>query len=519
MEKYLSGPASYMGAGDAVKAIGSMLSTVELEELKTRIGTVLEESGKKVVVLMDDIDRLDKNEIQAVFRLVKLTADFKNTAYVLAFDAEMVASALQNRYSDGDPEAGRNFLEKIIQVPLDLPQISTAALREYCFEVLQVLVTEAGIELSDDDARDFVREFEAGLLHRLKTPRMVKRYGNILSFSLPILKGEVHPVDLMLIEGMRVFYPNLYTTVKDHGDLFIQSGDVFRNRSDQKQDLSRLIDSALGQLGEHDRSAAMRLLERLFPRVQHLHGGVVFANGYEEKWTEERRVASRTYFQRYFSYAVPEGQASVLELDDFITSLTAHDDEVNAERLGQLVGSKNAQHVIEVLRAAVDSLGVESAKKLILTTSVSGLLFPNPEQLWSFKGAFAQAAMLVSNLIGRVVSLVGGGQGFDVAAEAVRRAHPLEFACELLDWIQFEDANAEPIQERGGYPSKHRPKLPREYQDRIGSVLADRIRKFVVDPDASQAISFKLLNQFRSYAISCRTFTLREIDALAIMAP
>ena len=116
-----AGLASFVGASEAAKNVGDMLSSVELEELKNRVETALKEAGKRVVVLMDDIDRLDKNEIQTVFRLVKLVADFQNTAYVLAFDAQMVASALQERYSSRDPDAGQNFLEKIIQVPLDLP--------------------------------------------------------------------------------------------------------------------------------------------------------------------------------------------------------------------------------------------------------------------------------------------------------------------------------------------------------------------------------------------------------------
>ena len=40
--------------------------------------------GKRVIVLVDDIDRLDRREIQAIFMLVKLSASFDFTSYVLA---------------------------------------------------------------------------------------------------------------------------------------------------------------------------------------------------------------------------------------------------------------------------------------------------------------------------------------------------------------------------------------------------------------------------------------------------
>ncbi|MCY6442047.1 P-loop NTPase fold protein [Acinetobacter baumannii] len=61
--------------------------------------------------------------MHALFRLVKLTADFKHTAYILAFDKDIVASSLQDRYANSSNNAGEAFLEKIIQVPLHLPLI------------------------------------------------------------------------------------------------------------------------------------------------------------------------------------------------------------------------------------------------------------------------------------------------------------------------------------------------------------------------------------------------------------
>jgi predicted KAP-like P-loop ATPase len=160
--------------------------------------------------------------------LFKLVADFQNTAYVLAFDAEMVASALQEHYSGRDVQAGQNFLEKIIQVPLDLPQIATSSLRAFCFRILETVLRDASIALGDDAVRQLVMAFDAGLLPRLKTPRMAGRYGNILSFALPILKDEVNTVDLILIEGIRIFHPRLYDCIRDNPGVFLGSGSGWR---------------------------------------------------------------------------------------------------------------------------------------------------------------------------------------------------------------------------------------------------------------------------------------------------
>ncbi len=120
--------------GAAASQLGANLSTVELDKLRERVERILRESGKRVVVLIDDIDRLDRQEIQAIFKLVKLSASFPSTVYVLAFDDEMVADALGERYGKGGIKAGRQFLEKIIQVPLYLPPADRASLRTLAFQ-------------------------------------------------------------------------------------------------------------------------------------------------------------------------------------------------------------------------------------------------------------------------------------------------------------------------------------------------------------------------------------------------
>lgn len=69
-------------AGAATTTIGEKLSNVELDELKARVSKVLIEAGKRVIVFIDDIDRLDRGEVHAILKLIKLSASFHNTASV-----------------------------------------------------------------------------------------------------------------------------------------------------------------------------------------------------------------------------------------------------------------------------------------------------------------------------------------------------------------------------------------------------------------------------------------------------
>ena len=212
------------GTVSGVSEAGRALSNVKLEELRIRVEEILRGAGKRVTIFIDDIDRLDREEIQALFKLVKLSAGFERIVYVLSFDDEVVAEALGEKYGKGGVQAGRKFLEKIVQVPLHLPAADELSLRKLTFEGVDAAVKLAGIELTEDHVNAFVRHFVDGFEPSLTTPRQAKRYANALTFALPVLKGEVHPVDQMLIEGIRVFYPELYVALRDNEDVLLKSG-------------------------------------------------------------------------------------------------------------------------------------------------------------------------------------------------------------------------------------------------------------------------------------------------------
>ena len=462
LTKYGTAPASILGRGDAAKALGQLFSSAELDELRNRVESILREERKRVVVLMDDIDRLDKTEIQAVFRLIKLTVDFQYTAYVLAFDDDMVASALQERYGASDSNAGRNFLEKIVQVPLRLPSVSPLSLRTLCLNGIDQALRKAQIELSEDDVRSFIRHLVDGLEIRLKTPRMAKRYGNILAFALPIMKGEVNTVDFMLIEGIRVFYPVLYGVIKAHPEPFI--GDVFAGKfatDQQKKTYMEVIETGLVGLNAGEREAAMALLVVLFPRLKGVFGNMTYGADWDVRWGNEQRIASRSYFSRYFSYAIPEGDFSDRDLLSFVESLPGVATEQISERLKQLISPKSADAVIAKLRSKGKAIASTESRKLALAIARNGSLFPVRHSLLSFQGAFSQAGMFIGDLVENILDTA---ERFSFAKSLLQEAEPITFSVEIHRWL-----------EAGG---KDDPKaFSEEQQEEFDKTLAARIKQ------------------------------------------
>src|SRR5207249_4148719 len=102
-----------------------------------------------------------------------------------------------------------------------------------------------GIELTKAQVEAFIRHFIDGLEPRVTTPRQARLYGNVLAFALPILKGEVNPVDQMLIEGIRIFYPKLYVLIRDNRELFMTRREERGSSDPRKQRALELIEAAM----------------------------------------------------------------------------------------------------------------------------------------------------------------------------------------------------------------------------------------------------------------------------------
>lgn len=207
------------GAKGLFEEVGKKLSEKPLDHYKKELNKVLEASNKKVVVVIDDIDRLNLKEIQQIFKLIKLAADFKNTVYLLSFDDELVATALDSEYSKG----GYDYLEKIIQLPLRLPKARPEAVKQFTLASVEKSLKSQQTILKENELDRFSDSFSKYLLNYIDNPRFASRYSNSVFFHVPLLEGNVNMVDLLLIEGVKVLFPNLYTFIRENPGLFTRS--------------------------------------------------------------------------------------------------------------------------------------------------------------------------------------------------------------------------------------------------------------------------------------------------------
>lgn len=288
--------------GGAAGMIGKVIGMVtkrkpkDVPALKSEISKILREAEKRILVVIDDIDRLTPEETRQLFTVIKALADFPNVVYLLAFDREVAAQAIEQQ--SGMP--GERYLEKIIQVPFELPPVDRVALRAALFKRLDDVLGDTSDGLFDQSY--WTNVFHDGIDPLIQVPRDVVRFTNTLSVTYPAVRGEINPVDFIALEALRVFLPGLYDVIRTNQDKF--SGHSRDNRYDGDQRaIAAFHDQWAQALPERLRSSTKALLERIFPKI----GQMGYGADWLTQWRRSLRACHPDVFPTYFRMTVPPG--------------------------------------------------------------------------------------------------------------------------------------------------------------------------------------------------------------------
>ena len=278
---------------------------VGLAQAREKLEGVLCEREVPIVVVLDDVDRLTMEEIRHLFKLLRLTASFPHLVYIVLCDRERVEQALE----DGNPERGRHYLEKIIQLQFDLPAAPRQMLREQLEEALTHAMPEGLGPINADVWQAVYRDIVEHLIRNL---RDVRRYVTTARGTATALARDVEVSDILGLEAVRLFLPDVFKHLHAAADAL-----TFPSHSSAEgRDWQRLRRAGLGpdpvlqerlrklvDAGNEHRHVVKEMLKHLFPY------GLQYLEADEQaEWTpdhsaqgepSERRVADESILRHY----------------------------------------------------------------------------------------------------------------------------------------------------------------------------------------------------------------------------
>ena len=295
--------------------------------LKNDIKETLGKRPKKILIIIDDIDRLTSEEIRILFKLIKINTDFPNIIYLLSFDREVIQEALDEQPG----KRGKEYIEKIIQVNFDIPFTRQEKIAQMLFLELDRIIAP----LPESAQKLFEKIYWGNVYHSgfkdlFRNIRDVKRFASSLEFNFSIMiKGksiEVNPIDFIAIEAIRIFVPEFYEFMRTKNTLFTSNESGSGNSLSNPRKLE--LEKGLKLLDAKPETQAQlkELISRLFPQIGGIlnQGHTSHGPSWMSIWNQKLRICSPQFFDVYFTL-IPGGgelELSQFEVDQILGEVT-----------------------------------------------------------------------------------------------------------------------------------------------------------------------------------------------------
>ncbi|RYD59147.1 MAG: hypothetical protein EOP56_02645 [Sphingobacteriales bacterium] len=262
-----------------------------------QINQLLERSDKKLVVIIDDVDRLYKEEIMEVLKLIRNTANFANIIYLVAYEHRFVQEAIKSM----NAEVSDSFLDKIIQLEIPLPKREEHDLLHILEQGLQPVITaEHYISLQKDIIEHgFKLEFDLSFRRAFRNSRDVIKFMNGFKLIYGPMKDETLFPNLFILELLKFRFVEVYDLLYDERSEWLSLTPA-SSRHDQYYELIEIeqdgekqlaIEQALGKYIKGQRVLIRSLLRNLF-------------NDYSLQKKSKHSIIYPMYFERYFRFRI-----------------------------------------------------------------------------------------------------------------------------------------------------------------------------------------------------------------------
>ena len=294
-----------------------------LEERKVHLEKALRALGdRKLVVFIDDLDRLSPKEAVEMIGLVKSLGNLPNTLYLISYDPAVLAAHIYEQLK----VPGERYLEKIVQYRRRLPLLSSSQLTSLFNGLLSPVFESQSTEIRE-------RFTEAWVLvgrHYVVTPRDVYRCVDWYGRAHKRLNRQTDPVDLLILEILNAKDGELYEWIRAHIDILCGVGGA----SIDTNDLSSIANS-------EERQAA---LSQLFPNAATV---LKRSEGRSRNPYIDKRVQYREFAGTYFDLVEP---VTTFNKEVFQALFSAEDANI-AHELFYLIELANDSSVATSLRA------------------------------------------------------------------------------------------------------------------------------------------------------------------------
>ena len=198
-----------LGQYEWTRPLESLLTLLLPEKDEQAINAALYSIGRRVYVVIDDLDRLTGEEIIEVLKLVDRNASFNNVVFVMAYDKEYINNVLRKHLDHG---LDHSFIDKYVTWEVTIPEVDGEVLKAAMERYLKLRMPKLSIEELQQtlDGWGSVSDIITGYLESV---RHLKRYLNLMIPRYREVYYRVNPADFFLVSLLQYRYLSIYNNL------------------------------------------------------------------------------------------------------------------------------------------------------------------------------------------------------------------------------------------------------------------------------------------------------------------
>ena len=292
-----------------------------VKQLKQNLARYLCFIDKKIVLVIDNIDRAEADNILFLFKLIGAVFDLPNILYILSYDDKRIKAVFED-----EKKINPKYIEKIVQQEIAIPDIQKERLETICDECIKNLLQCYGV--TEDWLNQYTRIIQV-ISTSITSLRQLKRLFNTAFVTTFYYDNILFKPHLLAIDTIRFLEPELYETIKSNPQFFISRdfGIILSrvgwngSRQEFNTEGKRFFEELFQKFEQYE-----DLLAELFPYVQRYKENQElkserFVEAGEEKHITIATISSIKYFDLYFSYGTNDHLEIMSLVNNFIISI------------------------------------------------------------------------------------------------------------------------------------------------------------------------------------------------------
>ncbi len=317
-------------------------SDKEISRIKYMINSYLLENNKRILFIVDNIERANKEHILLLFKSISSIFNFDRIIYLVSYD--------KNRMKDifeGPLKTDYEYIDKVIQQEIEIPKTSKDKMYEINYVVINNLLGLYGLSDGEKNSIDpIIREYS----NSIKDLRELKRNINSIISNNFVNNNYLNKVDTFVVKYISLKNKELLDEIYNNRKFFI-SEDYSIYKSDysySNEEYNKETDECFKKIFSGKNNKYISLLSICFPNVKIYKDKYPISSTPQYRGTgtyisydktdyfrksKEKRISNGKFFDLYFTSIKNEFLEIDININNFIKFINS--------------GKKNQQEVYE----------------------------------------------------------------------------------------------------------------------------------------------------------------------------